>query len=773
MNATLIKRLVIVLLLIGIFTVITIITVPGIRLNMSIHNLFPYNEELQKTLTLTESSTVSRKVLLYIEADREDTLSAAVPVIMSLVENSDLTLDNTIPDSRQVSEFMQYIENNALLLYPYEERDNPFTPDAMKKGLAAKEEYLYSLPFMNPGPSFFADPLMLQGTVFSRANSAAGGRFNPSMGGLASPVRPAWLGILHSGFPADDFEAGSKLAALDREIVEKAKELKVEAFLYGAALYYQESQEKTMREVFIIFLVSILLTLLVFYYFYRSPLLLLFGFMPVFGGFALTFLAISLFFEEYGGIAFAFGATTSGIAIDYTIHYLTKRSIYQDLKQLRRQTGFSMILGAVTTVASFIFLPFSGIVSLQQISLFGLLTITFAFLISWFVLQRLLPPGLPVKKARMLHFPLTGRRAIIAWAVVLTLLLVPLAFLRFEDNVMNLDRRHREFSRRIELIQEGFNQAADSVFIAFSGATRHEATAAGREALAAVYRVNPDLAFFSPSILAPDRQIIDSRRRTIQERFDKKLFYEAVADSIFSVESFTPMLKQIDTVTSLDPSSLPDYMQREIDAMFVQYGELEYLLVPITERDRARETSRLLEEQGVSHFLVDSLEQSAEGLVAFEKSALLLLAASMIVILCLLWIAYRSIISALMALLPAATAMAVSLAVAMLTMRAVNIMHITAAILLLGIGVDYGIFMTSMHRRSSSEQEKSSTIQSIFISGLTTLAGFGILVFCGNLSVFSLGSSMLSGILAAFFSAWLVIPPLSLLLQSRRQSEQL
>ena len=50
------------------------------------------------------------------------------------------------------------------------------------------------------------------------------------------------------------------------------------------------------------------------------------------------------------------------------------------------------------------------------------------------------------------------------------------------------------------------------------------------------------------------------------------------------------------------------------------------------------------------------------------------------------------------------------------------------------------------------------TYQSIFISALTTLAGFGVLSLSANHSIFSLGSSMFIGIIAAFLTAYFALP---------------
>jgi predicted RND superfamily exporter protein len=85
---------------------------------------------------------------------------------------------------------------------------------------------------------------------------------------------------------------------------------------------------------------------------------------------------------------------------------------------------------------------------------------------------------------------------------------------------------------------------------------------------------------------------------------------------------------------------------------------------------------------------------------------------------------------------------------------AFNLFNVVAAILIIGLGVDYGIFMVNKLSRGLQQ----GTEQAIFVSGLTTLAGFGALVIARHPALHSIGITVLLGIIAAIPSALLVIP---------------
>ncbi len=85
-----------------------------------------------------------------------------------------------------------------------------------------------------------------------------------------------------------------------------------------------------------------------------------------------------------------------------------------------------------------------------------------------------------------------------------------------------------------------------------------------------------------------------------------------------------------------------------------------------------------------------------------------------------------------------------------------NLFNVIASILIIGLGVDYGIFMVC---HAQQEVDTAST-QAILVSGLTTLIGFGALVLAQHPALHSIGISVLLGISAAVPTAILVIPAL-------------
>ncbi len=87
----------------------------------------------------------------------------------------------------------------------------------------------------------------------------------------------------------------------------------------------------------------------------------------------------------------------------------------------------------------------------------------------------------------------------------------------------------------------------------------------------------------------------------------------------------------------------------------------------------------------------------------------------------------------------------------------INLFNIIATVLIIGLCVDYGIFMVSR----VGDEADSATSRAVLVSGLTTIAGFGVLAVARHPALQSLGLTVLLGFGAAVPAALFVIPALT------------
>ncbi len=129
---------------------------------------------------------------------------------------------------------------------------------------------------------------------------------------------------------------------------------------------------------------------------------------------------------------------------------------------------------------------------------------------------------------------------------------------------------------------------------------------------------------------------------------------------------------------------------------------------------------------------------------------------ALIVILLLLIPLFRDAKKVLLSMVPVITGIIFMLGIMSFFNIPFNIFNVISSILIIGLGIDYGIFM--VYRCSEDYEHDADT--AVLLSGLTTITGFGALVFANHPALFSIGVTVLLGIGAAIPSSIFVIPAL-------------
>ena len=344
------------------------------------------------------------------------------------------------------------------------------------------------------------------------------------------------------------------------------------------------------------------------------------------------------------------------------------------------------------------------------------------------------------------------------WLVFSLGLTVFVPLIKFEDNVNNLDMKHKELEKKKNTILTKFKESSDSIFLVFSGKDKDKILEKSIKALRAIQKEDQSLAFVSPALLSPSKNTIKARKEFIKKNFNKNTFLNELKKSDFNIDTFNIWLASIDNIDTLSVGKLPPFFDDQFESMFVQLRDMHYLMIHISKRDDAKKTQNILSKNKIDFFILDIYNDSKDGLITFEKKALILLSLSLIIILLIIAAAYKNIIYGLTSILPSVLALLGCLMVSYFTNNGFNLMHFVSAVLLMGIGVDYGIFITSAFKEKYSDEEINLTMQSILICTLTTISGFGVLSFSSSYSILSLGSSMFVGILIAFLTTYIALP---------------
>ena len=151
---------------------------------------------------------------------------------------------------------------------------------------------------------------------------------------------------------------------LASQIRARAKEFDVESYLLGPRIIAAEISTQTSQAASFAALVATGLLLAWLVWILRSGRRLLSTFLPLALGIASATLVVQLGFGSVHVVALGFGGALTGLALDYPLHLLSHG------KETRRQTERLVLIGAFTTSVGFLALFGSGVPALMQTGLF-------------------------------------------------------------------------------------------------------------------------------------------------------------------------------------------------------------------------------------------------------------------------------------------------------------------------------------------------------------------------------------------------------------------
>jgi len=152
---------------------------------------------------------------------------------------------------------------------------------------------------------------------------------------------------------------------------------------------------------------------------------------------------------------------------------------------------------------------------------------------------------------------------------------------------------------------------------------------------------------------------------------------------------------------------------------------------------------------------LQAYEASLEMKRSYEQAALY----SLIVILAVLWLDFRSIQHALLAALPLALGMAQTLGLMGLVGIDLNPANLIGIPLILGIAVDYGVHIVhDALERPGPYRISASTANSVLVDALTTILGFGALMVASHKGLESLGRVLTLGVTTCTITSLVMLP---------------
>ncbi|AQH03652.1 hypothetical protein A9R05_32015 (plasmid) [Burkholderia sp. KK1] len=550
----------------------------------------------------------------------------------------------------------------------------------------------------------------------------------------------------------------------------------------GAVFYAESARRASEREVHLIGIASACGIALLMLWVFRSPRLLLLGFLSTALGIAGALAVTMAVFGKLHLLTLVFGASLIGEAVDYSIQYFV---VYLgaprdwDAKQGARSVRPALCVALATSLLGYAILAWAPFPALEQIACFAMTGICVAFASVMWLLPAMLPkapkaaPRLLFARAAVLlaHW----QRAIGAkrsWtvAIVLVALCAPgWLLLMSDDDIHLLIQRDPALVVEENQVREAVGIDNTAQFFVVQGATpeivlqRVEALGAKLDALPGDRSADGWRAV---------TQFVPSARRQAEDRalFARRVFADPVAlramllkagfrDEI--ADAWMRAFAQHDT----PPLTVERWLAANWSKPFAHlwlgaveaHGERSYAAIVMPHRVTPRNLSALI-----------GTARATEGVVFVDKAASvsklfgeyridsgLWLGGALLLVLGLVIGRYR-LRGGVATTLPVLLAIGVTLAVFGYARVPVNLFNCLALMLVLGVGANYAVFLREGCLREGADLGAVWT--GVLLSAATTLLSFGMLGLSAMPALKSFGATLTLGILVAVLLAPMGMP---------------
>ncbi len=492
---------------------------------------------------------------------------------------------------------------------------------------------------------------------------------------------------------------------------------------------------------------------------YRSARVLGLTLVPVASGVLAGIAAVSLGFGSVHGVTLGFGATLIGEAVDYAIYLFTNTAPGSPPQAALKRIWPTLRLGVLTSVLGCAAMLFSGFPGLAQLGLFSIAGLVTAAAVTRWVLPELVPRGYSVTAVDMLAPGLLRliargralRVPLIATVLVLGVWLALQGGTPWNDELSGLSPVSASDQRMDEALRNDLGAPDVRQLVVVTGDSEQAALQTAERVgvvLAALQSSGVLAGYDSPARYLPSVAAQHARQRAIPdaEKLRRDLA-KAAAGLPFRAGVFAPFVEDAQTAKRHPALMRADLhgtaLALKLDALLAQRRSQWFAMLPLRGVADAAVLEREIARFGPQGVVLLDLKRESDALYQDYRTRVLkvaLLGAAAIAL--LLATALRSLRRAWEVLAPLAAAVIVTVAILIAGGDRLNIFHVVALLLVIGVGSNYTLFF---ERRNMVNASPERTVTALFFCNLSTVIGFGVIGFASTPVLSAIGSTVAIG----------------------------
>jgi uncharacterized protein len=485
------------------------------------------------------------------------------------------------------------------------------------------------------------------------------------------------------------------------------------ATAFAGSFYTVENSQKIKQDITYIVIFSTLLLFTIYFIFLKSFRLLLHTSIALTSSMLFALLISLAVYNNFHVISMAFGMSVSAVSIDYLFHYY-----FHNFYQTKKRIDKNVFYGYLTTTIAFVVFSFIPVTLIAQISFFTALSLSFSYFLFTFVFKNL---NLQYEQKFREQKSFRKLPSSLIFFICILLFVYVATHFQLDSNIRNLDYQNKKLQAAQKLFHSQNKQHYTPIIV--EGKTQ-------KELLHNLHTLQRDLnTTFSLASFIPDYEQCIQREKSLQQ-YDFKHLSEQVNQSADAIGFKKGYFSQAYNFVEQTPScnSIDINIFKQYDLSMTKYDNNYYTLA-FTVQTKVLERYPFVSSIDVKAIFAKVSEKMYKEIEYYGGFVL-----GIILLLVLFSVKQKFLYALNYILFPSLLVLSV-----LVTFFEINIMHIFALIILISIGIDYGIYM-------SNTKKAAVTMLAIGYSLLSTFAAFGVLIFSSITALNSIGIVLSLGI---------------------------
>jgi 1-acyl-sn-glycerol-3-phosphate acyltransferase len=552
---------------------------------------------------------------------------------------------------------------------------------------------------------------------------------------------------------------------------------KVKGEYFGATLVAVANAQQIKKDIQFTAGIALTILLIILILFYKKLTVPLILFLPTLVGGLIAMAFLYFIRGKISAISLGIGSVLIGVTLDYALHVLTHIRSNNSIKNLFFEVAPSIMMSALTTAAAFLCLLFLKSQALQDLGIFAAVSVMGASVFALLFIPQVYSKT--VEKTitntvidRLAAYDFHKNK----WGIALIVILLLSSVFTYNKVVFNKDLAKLNFEpqhlidaqQRLDLLMDINSK---SMYLATYGENLENVLQTNDsllDKLVSLKKADVILGFNSVGnlVISDKKQrekisawkkfwnakTIDSLQNNLTVTGEKLGFKTTTYNPFYTFlkRPFRPIeIKAFDDINILN---IEDYIASDDDFITITtLIKVDSVKVPQVRRTFENgKNSLLIDRQGMNETFLGHLKNDFNRLIGFSVIAVLLL----------LLIFYRSLSLTMVTSIPIFLTWFITIGIMGFLRIEFNIFNIIISTFIFGLGVDYSIFVTNglLHEYRTGERTLTTHKTSIILSVITTILGLGVLIFAKHPALYTISLVSLIGIFSAAFVAFTMQP---------------